>query len=70
MRKIFHTISGKGSGQVDPVRTLTLPNGEQIRILRRDIFERALEKANAVLREKVRGYTNPGLGLDKKHNDL
>lgn len=61
MKKVFHTTSKKESGQTEPVRTLTMPNGTEARILRRDIYERALDKAAQVIKEKAQDYDNPTL---------
>lgn len=35
----------QAAGKVDVVRTLTLPNGKKIRVMRKDAFDRTLNQA-------------------------
>lgn len=43
LKRINKTVP-KVLGQVKAVRTLTLPSGKKVRMLRKDIFQRALER--------------------------
>ena len=39
------TVVREATGKVDVVRTLTLPNGKKIRVMRKDAFDRTVDQA-------------------------
>lgn len=43
-RKSFTAVK-EATGKVDVVRTLTLPNGKKIRVMRKDAFDRTVDQA-------------------------
>jgi hypothetical protein len=54
VRKSFFTVAKTGRADDPVIKTLNLPCGTQAKIMRRDVYERALLAANEKLRE-IRG---------------